>query len=159
MALGGDPDRQSLAALKQLARLAAARGAQVGVDLTWAWLDGKNPAFPSFRDMQVQLFKQHASCSVRVQYEQSCAAQAGIRRKHPAYDSVQRALVWSNLGCCGEAVSVQQQPGTIKRERKLVSLMSAGEGQCRVRSKPERDGRRRHSCIPGSLGVGLAGGR
>ncbi len=52
VALGGDSDAQSLAALKGLAKLAAARGAKVGVDLTWAWLDGKNPKFPVFTDMQ-----------------------------------------------------------------------------------------------------------
>ena len=54
VALGGDTDRKSSDALKQLAKLAAARGAKVGVDLTWAWLDGKNPDFPDFKQMQVQ---------------------------------------------------------------------------------------------------------
>ncbi len=54
VALGGDTDRKSSDALKQLAKLAAAKGAKVGVDLTWAWLDGKNPDFPDFKQMQVQ---------------------------------------------------------------------------------------------------------
>ena len=53
VALGGDADSKSLDALKQLAKLAAARGAKVGVDLTWAWLDGKNPGFPDYKQMQV----------------------------------------------------------------------------------------------------------
>lgn len=55
VALGGDSDAQSLEALEGLTKMAAARGAKVGVDLTWAWLDGKNPKFPVFRDMQVSL--------------------------------------------------------------------------------------------------------
>lgn len=63
VALGGDSDTQSLEALKGLTKLAAARGAKVGVDLTWAWLDGKNPKFPIFRDMQVSLllYQPHVS--------------------------------------------------------------------------------------------------
>ncbi len=54
VALGGETNSKSADALKQLAKLAAARGAKVGVDLTWAWLDGKNPDFPDFKQMQVQ---------------------------------------------------------------------------------------------------------
>lgn len=53
VALGGDANSKSLDALTQLAKLAAARGARVGVDLTWAWLNGKNPKFPDFNNMQV----------------------------------------------------------------------------------------------------------
>jgi len=53
VALGGDANSKSLDALTQLAKLAAARGARVGVDLTWAWLNGKNPEFPDFNNMQV----------------------------------------------------------------------------------------------------------
>lgn len=53
VAFGGVSNSASLEALKQLSKLAAARGAKVAVDLTWAWLDGKNPSFPVFKDMQV----------------------------------------------------------------------------------------------------------
>ena len=53
VAFGGVSNSASLAALEQLTKLAAARGAKVAVDLTWAWLDGKNPSFPVFKDMQV----------------------------------------------------------------------------------------------------------
>ena len=53
VAFGGNNNRASLEALEQLTKLAAARGAKVGVDLTWAWLDGMNPTFPVFKDMQV----------------------------------------------------------------------------------------------------------
>ena len=45
----------SLEALEQLTKLAAARGAKVAIDLTWAWLDGKNPSFSVFKDMQVRI--------------------------------------------------------------------------------------------------------
>ena len=58
IALGGDTDSKSLEALTGLAKLAAARGAKVGVDLTWAWLDGKNPDFPDFKQMQVRTTSQ-----------------------------------------------------------------------------------------------------
>ena len=53
VAFGGVSNSASLEALEQLTKLAAARGAKVAVDLTWAWLDGKNPSFPVFKDMQV----------------------------------------------------------------------------------------------------------
>ena len=53
VAFGGVSNSASLEALEQLTKLAAARGAKVAVDLTWAWLDGKNPSFPVFQDMQV----------------------------------------------------------------------------------------------------------
>ena len=72
VALGGDNGTQSFEALKGLTKLAAARGAKVGVDLTWAWLDGKNPRFPIFRDMQVSLllYQPHLSGTWRAR---SCA--------------------------------------------------------------------------------------
>ena len=55
VAFGGVSNSASLDALEQLTKLAAARGAKVAVDLTWAWLDGKNPSFPVFKDMQVRI--------------------------------------------------------------------------------------------------------
>lgn len=55
IALGGANASDSLAALEKLTLLAAARGARVGVILTWAWLDGHNDRFPSFADMQARL--------------------------------------------------------------------------------------------------------
>jgi hypothetical protein len=55
VALGGQPGIDSLAALEQLAELAAARGAQPGIILNWAWLDNMNSHFPSFADMQASM--------------------------------------------------------------------------------------------------------
>lgn len=54
VALGGDTALGTQKAIAGLARLAAARGARVGVVLTWAWLDSKNDKFPSFEDMQAR---------------------------------------------------------------------------------------------------------
>ena len=55
VALGGESEVGTRDAIAGLARLAAARGARVGVVLTWAWLDGSNDKFPSFEDMQVRM--------------------------------------------------------------------------------------------------------
>lgn len=55
VAFGGQSASDNKVAIEKLAQLAAARGAKVGVDLTWAWLDNHNSAFPSYSDMQVLL--------------------------------------------------------------------------------------------------------
>ncbi len=53
VAMGGHNAIGTRDAIAGLAKLAVARGARVGVVLTWAWLDGANKDFPSFEAMQV----------------------------------------------------------------------------------------------------------
>ena len=55
VAMGGLAANGTRDAIAGLAKLAVARGARVGVVLTWAWLDGKNDNFTSFEAMQVCL--------------------------------------------------------------------------------------------------------
>jgi hypothetical protein len=59
VALGGRNASDSEEALEKLTELAVARGAQVAVVLTWAWLDGANQRFPFFADMQASLSCPH----------------------------------------------------------------------------------------------------
>lgn len=60
VAYGAQSAADNKVAIEKLAQLGAARGANVGVDLTWAWLDGHNSDFPSFSGMQVCLPSQRA---------------------------------------------------------------------------------------------------
>lgn len=147
VAMGGRSAIGTRDAIAGLAKLAAARGARVGIVLTWAWLDGKNDKFPSFEAMQVCLSSYRALFSITDTPLPSLLAFTNHRSMlMPGKPNISETAVQLAL----EDIYSAQSSWYLH--------VPAGQGEWRVcrLGGPSAEGHR-HPSVPGAHWLGMAG--